>query len=123
MLIKHPGIISPIYDLIKTIEFEIEIGDDQFSMRIELFRCVSEPNRFRARLGRFERFRIQSTFPQEPITHQPAHSPSDEEILIDSRIWLTGNYDDFKANTPESAIQLILDDFKGFLVRTLGEGT
>jgi hypothetical protein len=119
--IQHPSITSPLFELAKTIEFDLEITDDHFSLRLELFQSISDAQRFRARLWRLERYRIQSTFPQNEHDGQPSDHPSDESIFVDTGLWLSGHYEDFRAETPERAIQMILDDLRDFLVHTFGD--
>jgi hypothetical protein len=121
LAIAHSSVTSPVFELAKVVEFDIEIIDDSFGIRIELFQAVSDANRFRARLWRDEFFRVQPTFPQDENTGEPAHEPSDEAIFVDSDMWLSGKCNDFRAETAENALQSVLDDFKNFLVHTIGE--
>ncbi len=120
MPIQHSHITSPVYELITVVEFDIEL-DETFTIRVEVLRCVSDLQRFRAHVWGREFFRLQTTFPQDPATRQPAHEPSDEAILVDFTHYLTTSYDDFQASTPEAALQRVLDDFRGFLVHTTGQ--
>ena len=112
MNISHPLVKSEIYELIKTIEFDVAIGEEGFSLRIELFRASSSPNEFRAHIWRREFFRIQSTFPQDAKTHEPVDPPSDEMIFVDDSHQLQGRYDHFHAESESAAIQLILEDVR-----------
>ncbi len=120
LTIAHSSITSPVFELAKVIEFDIQIGDDGYGIRVELLQELSDGNRFRARLWRNEFFRIQSTFPQIENTGHPADGPSDEAIYVDSDDWLSGHYRDFRAETPESALQTVLNAFRNFLVHTMG---
>ncbi|MDJ0724986.1 MAG: hypothetical protein QNJ38_07745 [Prochloraceae cyanobacterium] len=115
--INHPHIISPIYELVKVLEFDIDLGDDRFPLRLEIFRSLADNCLFRARIWRTEFFRIQSTFPQEENS-QPSHDPSDELILLDFSDYLTKDYENFRANSLESAIALIIKDLQQFLDKT-----
>jgi hypothetical protein len=122
MSINHPNITSLIYELVKTIEFDIEL-DTGFTLRIELLRSISESRRFRAHIWGTEFFRLQSTFPQDAATERPAHEPSDEIILVDYSHLLSRKYEDFESETVESAAQSILDDCKKLLVHATGQGS
>lgn len=42
MIIKDDFIVSPSYELLRTILVRCEIGDDDFELRIELFQVVTE---------------------------------------------------------------------------------
>ena len=116
--IQHPSITSPLFELAKTVEFNLEVAEDHFSLRVELFQDISNAQRFRARIWRLEMYRIQSTFPQNETDGQPSHQPSDESIFVDTGLWLSQRYEDFQAETPDRAIQIILNDLRDFLVRT-----
>ena len=116
--IQHPSITSPLFELAKIIEFDVEVGGDHFSLRLELFQDISDAQRFRARIWRLELYRIQSTFPQNETDGQPSDHPSDESIFVDTGSWLSRRYEDFQAETPDRAIQIILNDLRNFLVRT-----
>jgi hypothetical protein len=118
--IQHPSITSPLFELAKTVEFNLEVAEDHFSLRVELFQDISNAQRFRARIWRLEVYRIQSTFPQNETDGQPADQPSDESIFVDTSAWLSQCYEDFRAETPDRAIQIILNDLRDFLVRTSG---
>ena len=109
---SHGFVKSQIYELIKTIEFDAEIGDDGFLLRVELLRANSDPNYFRAHIWRGEFFRIQSTFPQDAKTHEPIDPASDEIIFVNYSYQLQGKYSHFHAESETAAMQMILDDFQ-----------
>ena len=119
--IFHSAVKSELYELVKTIEFDVALGEDGFNLRIELFRALSSQNHFRAHIWRSEFYRIQSTFPQDHETHKPVDPSSDELIFIDYSSQLYGDYSDFQAEDEATALQLILDDCQRFLKRISGE--
>jgi hypothetical protein len=121
MNISHPFVNSTIYELIRTIEFDVEIGGDNFLLRVELFRANSDPNYFRAHVWRREFFTIQSTFPQDTQTHEPVDPPSDEMIFVDASHQLSGGYSHFQAENDTAALQMILDDYQSWLKHIAGE--
>ncbi len=115
--IAHPNIISPVYELVKVLEFNIDLqGIENFPVRLEIFRSLEDNCRFRAHIWRTEFFRIQSSFPLED--NKPSHDPADEEILLDFSHYLRDDYNDFNANSLETAIELIIEDLKCFLDKT-----
>src|SRR5262245_8392408 len=118
--IQHPSITSPLFELVKTVEFNLGIAEDHLSLRLELFQDISDAQRFRARIWRLEMYRIQSTFPQNETDGQPADQPSDEYIFVDTSAWLSQRYEDFRAERPDNAIQFILNDLRDFLIRASG---
>src|SRR5260370_7609984 len=92
--------VSHLYALVKTVEFDVVLGDDSFALRVELFQDKTRRQTFRANIWRNELYRIQSTFPQNPSTGRPEHQPSDEVILIDWSSNLRGNSSSFNPPTP-----------------------
>lgn len=117
---RYLSIKSPLYELIKTVECDLQVGDDGFSVRIELFRNITSSGWFRAHLWRTEFYRLQSTFPQKQPSGQPAHHPSDELIQIDWSSTLDQDYKDFQASDQEAALQQILDALRHFSDRMGG---
>ncbi len=120
MLPRHPSMKGPLYELIKTMEVDLELGDDSFSLRIELFQSTASSQWFRARLWRTEFYRLQSTFPQDEHSGQPAHHPSDETIQVDWSPYPSQDYRYFQAGDPQAALQRVLDDVRHFLERVEG---
>jgi hypothetical protein len=121
MNILHPFVKSEVYELIKTIEFDVAIAEDEFILRIELFRLNSHPNEFRGHIWRKEFFRIQSTFPQDHKTHELADPPSDEMIFVDYSHQFSEKYSHFQAESETVALRIILDDFQNRLKHITGE--
>lgn len=113
--ISHPNIISPVYELVKVLEFDVDLGDDIFSLRLEVFRSLEDNCRFRAHLWTRRIFRIEFTNLQGD---RPSYYPLEEEIIVNFSHYLTNNYDDFRADSLEAAIELIIDDLKRFLDKT-----
>ncbi len=120
---KHQAVPDRVtYELVKVVECDVEIGDDQFAVRVELLQSDSDVRHFRARIWRTEMYRLQSTFPQDPSTNEPAHAPSDEIIWVDHSHTLGRSYSDFEAESPEAALRLIMEDYQTFLRRVAGQG-
>lgn len=115
MKMNHSRITSPAFALIRTLEFDVDLSNqndsDKFSLRVELFQAVSDSEIFRYKVWRTESFRIQSTFPQGR-SGLPRHKASDENILIEFGVKYFGNVDFFKAKTIEKATMKIMRDFK-----------
>ena len=63
MKIKHPNVISAVYELAKTVEVDIQLSDeDAWISRIELFRDTEQPDRYRCRVWELELFRLTLFF-------------------------------------------------------------
>ena len=65
--------------LVETLEVSLPSGDEDLTLRVEIFESLDSPLHFSARVWRIESFRIQATFPQ--VDGVPAHAASDELIL------------------------------------------
>lgn len=117
----HSSITSHMYEVIKVVEFDMDLDFDSFSLRIELLQSATAPDWFRVHVWRTELYRLQSTFPQDKQSGQPLHEPSDENILVDWSSCLSQDYKHFQANNPEAALELVLDDIQRFLVRVTGK--
>jgi hypothetical protein len=118
MAIDHSSISSDVYELVRLVEFDVNIAGDVFGLRVELLHSLSDRNWFRAHFWRQEMYRIQPTFPQD--ASGPVHDPSDERLLIDWSHYLDNDYRDFEAASPDKALQLILDGVRQALVRLTG---
>lgn len=117
MKIKHSGVISPIYKLLKVLELDLQLGDDAWPIRFELFQNTEIRGHFRCRIWQAEHFRIQSTFPMS-ARGNPKHLPSDELIFIGFDGPEMRDYDDFKAPNASAAMATVFRDFERFLEHT-----
>jgi len=115
-----PKGVGHVYALVKTVEFDVDLGDDSFALRVELFQDKTRRRTFRAKIWRNEFYRIQSTFPQQPSTGQPEHQPSDEVILIDWSTNVRGNYSVFKAASSAAALNMVLKAIRAALDHITG---
>ena len=112
--------VGHVYALVKTVEFDVDLDDDSFALRVELFQDKTRRRTFRAKIWRNEFYRIQSTFPQQPSTGQPEHQPSDEVILIDWSTNVRGNYSVFKAASSAAALNMVLKAIRAALDHITG---
>lgn len=112
--------VGHFYALVKTVQFDVALGDDSFALRVELFQDRTRRQMFRANIWREEFYRIQSTFPQNPSTGQPAHEPSDEVILIDWSTNVRANFSAFKAASSTVALNMVLKAIRAALDHATG---
>lgn len=117
MKVKHSAVKSPIYEMLKVLELDLQLGDESWPIRFELFRNTEIKGRFRCRIWQAEYFRIQSTFPSS-ARGKPKHPSSDELILIKFDGPKLGDYDDFTAPNADAAMAVVLRDFERFLEHT-----
>jgi hypothetical protein len=113
MKITHSSITSPVFELVKTVEVDLALGDEKWPTRFEILRDTERPDLFRCRISQLELFRIQSTFPQSG--GKPAHEPSDHRLIVEWDGPRAGHYDDFVAADAEAALVTVIEDFRNFL--------
>jgi len=116
---RHPAVTGPVCELVRTLDFEMTVGDEVWPIRIELYQGIADGSWFRCRVWQVEFYRIQSTFPQDG-GRRPRHCPSDEMILVDWSTNLPREAVWFQAGTPEQAIERVLASILEALERTLG---
>jgi hypothetical protein len=126
MKLSHRAIKSPLFEMIKTYELDIDVGspvgnEERFSLRIELFRSTSDKRVFRYKTWRTELFRIQSTFPQNEFGGHK-HDPSDEMIWVEFSLPHFGSCEELIADNPEEALKKIIGNFSKALEHITSEG-
>ncbi len=120
MKIDHKCITSSIFELVKTIETDIDFGDDSWSIRIELFRDTEAINYYRCHVWEMELFRLTPSFPKDDADRPK--DITDDIIMVDRGIAHSKiDYKRFKANNDDEAVEIIIDDLKYYLEHVTGE--
>ncbi|MCA8950416.1 MAG: hypothetical protein KDE27_12995 [Planctomycetes bacterium] len=104
---------SDLFELIKTLEFDHPTagpGGEPVSIRIRLFRSVTDPHLFRCRLSRLESWRLSPTFPDGPAGRR-----SDEEVEAGWDHTLAGDYGAFRADGERQALAMVCEDLARLL--------
>jgi hypothetical protein len=73
--------MSTVWLLARTAEIDARLGDDAFSVRVELFAARGETGRFRARLTRSDVFHLQPTYPLD-VWSAPSAPPDAEGLRV-----------------------------------------
>ncbi len=115
MKIIHSSIKSPVYELLKVLEVDLQLNDEFRSARFELFRNTENDGQFRCRILQAEPFRIQSVFAQTGNG-----SPQSGELIWVEFKGFQQPYQNFEATDSEAALELVLADFRRFLEHTTG---
>ena len=114
MKIEHSAILEPVFELIKTVEIRVKFGTEIITYTIGLFQNTEDVQQFRARIWDSELFRLTPTFPQDREGN--SRDVSDEHLMVERFIPHTRlRYDNFKARTPEHAIQKIFNGIKSYV--------
>lgn len=116
MKISHSAIKSSIFQLVKTVEVDIQLADHAWSLRIELFQDTDQANHFRCHAWESELFRLTPSFPRDE-NNLPAHI-TDGMLLVERGIAhqkIDYPLEDIVAPNVEAALEVVLDDLKRFL--------
>ncbi|HSE83878.1 MAG TPA: hypothetical protein VLB01_04970 [Thermodesulfobacteriota bacterium] len=108
--IAHPAVTSPLFELIKTVEFDLALGEQILSIRFELFQDIERKDHFRCHMWELEFFRLTPTFPMND-KGQPQNT-SDDIAMAERSFKLSKSYDDFTASDADAALNTVLEDFK-----------
>jgi hypothetical protein len=122
MKISHSAIKSSIYELVKTVELDIQFFDDRWLIRIELLQDTEAKERFRCHVWERELFRLTPRFPQDE-SGQPAHV-SDDALMVDRGIpssRISYPEEDIIAADVDAALGIVFDDLKRYLEHVTGE--
>lgn len=116
MKIMHPAVTTPIYELVRSVEMDLQLGEDSLTFRIELLRNPERADRFRCHVWELEMFRLKPTFPQDG-DNEPAHV-SDDVLMVDRgipRSQIAYPREDIVAPDIDAALEIVLHDLKSFL--------
>ena len=115
----HSAVRSAIYELGKTCELDMQLGEVTFKIRIELFRNTEKEGHFRCHVWELEMFRLNPTFPMDE-QGEPADI-SDDMVMVDRGLDLTHGSlprGDIEAPNIEAAFEIVLNDLKASLERS-----
>lgn len=122
MKFSHSAVKSSIYELVKTVEPDIQFGDNAWSTRIELFRDTESADRFRCRVWELELFRLTPGFPRDS-NNLPSHTTNDT-IMVErgvARQLIEYPREDIIAANVEAALEIVINDVGRFLEHVTGE--
>ncbi|MCR9244149.1 MAG: hypothetical protein NXI31_03900 [bacterium] len=102
---------SDVFELIKTFEFDLAIAGlpdaEELSIRVRLFRSLTNPKRYRCRLSRLEFWALRPTFQGTPEDDR-----SDEELDSGWDHMLAGHFDSFEAADWQQALALVTQELR-----------
>jgi hypothetical protein len=122
MKIAHPAVTSPLYELARSFEVDVQLGDDSLTFRIELFRNSERPDSFRCHVWDLEMFRLKPTFPRDG-NEEPSHV-CDDVLMVDRgipRSRVAYPREDIVASNIDAALEIVLNDLKAFLEHVTAE--
>lgn len=110
-----------VYELLRTLEVDLEIEGDAWPVRIELYRDREDETHYRARVWLLETFRIQPTFPQSD-DGLPQDDAGDEDVLVEWSYNLREEFDSFIADTEREALDRVMAALEDFVAHVAGNG-
>lgn len=123
MKINHRAVTSPVFELVKVIELDIRMSDEEaWTTRIELFREMEQSDVYRCRVWESEMFRLTPSFPRN-AENEPAHV-TDDTIMVERGI--AGSdiasrlSKPFNARSAEAALEMVVEDLKKFIEHAMG---
>jgi len=122
MKIAHSAVTSPLYELARSFEVDVQLGDDSLTFRIELFRNKERPDSFRCHVWDLEMFRLTPTFPRDE-NGDPSHV-CDDVLMVDRGIpqsRVAYPREDIIASNIDAALEIVLNDLKAFLEHVTAE--
>jgi hypothetical protein len=116
MKIAHSAVTTPLYELARTFEVDLQLGGDSLTFRIEFFRNTDATDRFRCHVWDLERFRLKPTFPRDD-NGEPSHV-CDDIVMVERgmpRSRIPYPLEDIVAPDLDAALEIVLNDLKAFL--------
>jgi hypothetical protein len=111
MEFAFPEIAGPMFELVRTVEFDVTIGEAGIPIRIELFQAMDDPTRFRARVWQREELKP----PAETEAAAKGPERGTPEVLAERPVDLGDDYLDFEAEDSDGALHAVLEDLAGRL--------
>lgn len=103
MAFASPEIAGPIFELLRTVEFDVAIGEAATAIRVELFQAMDDATRFRARVWQREELPLAAEADEGEARDLP-------EVLAERAVDLGEEYLDFEAEDSDAALQVVLED-------------
>jgi hypothetical protein len=99
-----------VFELVRTLELDVELGDEPMVLRIEIFRARHQRQLYRARLWRRDLFRLTPSFPRDERDEPTART--DDRCFVEWPELLESDYDEILAASPEAAEDKIVHDLR-----------
>jgi hypothetical protein len=107
MKIPASAVISDVFQLVKTVEFDVETGGKFLPTRVEVLQDTQHKRRFRCHLWELEYYHVEGAFAagKKGKARRPV---SDEPIFVERTWELSSKFCDFEAPNAEAALRKFL---------------
>lgn len=100
----------PVFTLVRTLELDVELGDEPMVLRVEILKARHQKQLYRARLWRREIYRMTPSFPRDE-QDEPSER-SDESLWVEWPELLEKEYEQILAPSEEAAEDRVVDDLR-----------
>ena len=107
MKTEDTGFASPIFTLVRTLEFDVKVGEHLVPIRIELYQNMADKYNFRCRMWEFETFKFLPTISGDDNTET---IPLSNSFIVERTNLLSDSYSSFVAEDEDDAINRVLYD-------------
>lgn len=101
---------ASVFELVRTLELDVELGDEPVVLRLEIFAARDRTGVYRARLWRQDVFRLRRSFPRdagdEPIEQ------TDDTVYVEWPELLEGEYEELSASSIDDAETIVRADLQ-----------
>lgn len=116
-MFEHSAISTQTFELSKTVLFNVKFLDDEYSLKIELYRGTKETSLYRCLFWQIEMIEvgIYSAIGNKIVKDYASHS-----VQVDWSSYLDTDFDSFKAKTEAEALFLVESAIKRYISHTSG---
>jgi len=114
-----PSLESPVFTLMETYVFDIEINDDVLSLRLELFESQGTPNLYRCVMWECAGMASEVSVVEQDGTSTSRHDV-DNIVNVDWSAYLGGGFDCFEAQSLKFALEKVVRAIRAEVDRVNG---
>jgi hypothetical protein len=114
MKIRHPAVISDVYQLVQTLEFDLNVAGNFVRARVELFQNTARKRHWRCHLWELDYYHLAETFRKKG---RKQTAESDETVIVERTWEISSKFADFEAPSARAALELFLERLQKYLQR------
>ena len=116
-MISHSSISSPIFKLLDVYQFDVFLMGDGYTLRVELFQDVEDPEKFRCSFWQIE---VLECCYSEVEEGEAKLNRATYLVQVDWSSYLDNKFSSFAASSPDEALYLVMNDMREYLVHASG---
>ena len=99
-----------LFDVLRTVEFDIELGEEHFRVRVQTSRSRARPVRYRVDVAQLEFYRLRPSF---------GPKIADEKVWVDWSAILRGFDAPFRARSAADAERKVLREIEAWIAHSM----